>query len=51
MITYELRTKRGAPHMIFDSLASARERRDQVADRIPLEIVKVIVTRQEQVVA
>lgn len=48
--TYELRTARGARHMVFDTLDSARERRDRVAGRIPLQIVEVITTTQERVI-
>lgn len=49
--TYELRTARGARHMVFDTLDGARERRDRVASRIPLQIVEVTTTTQERVIA
>jgi hypothetical protein len=48
--TYELRTRRGARHMVFDSLASARKRRDYMHPRVPLDIVEVITTVHERVV-
>lgn len=50
MISYELRTRRGARHMVFDTLASARERRDRMAPRVPLDIVEVITTVKERVI-
>ena len=42
MISYELRTRRGARHMVFDTLASARERRDRMSapEKVALAITR-----------
>ena len=49
--TYELRTPIGKrPHMTFETEDAARRRMEQVANRLPLELVEVITTRQERVI-